>query len=66
MTEYGQYFGALGATLDAKASWFLDEVDVSQFGELGDDVHSEPYYQQVFNGEATPGINAMIAVFQAS
>lgn len=66
MTEYGQYFGALGATLDAKASSFLDDVDVAQFGKLGDDVRSEHYYQRVFNGETTPSINALMTVFQAS
>ncbi|MEY9777240.1 hypothetical protein [Arthrobacter sp. MW3 TE3886] len=66
MTEYGQYFGALAATLDAKASSFLDVVDVSQFGNLGDDVRSERHYKRVFNGEATPSINALMRVFQAS
>jgi hypothetical protein len=66
MTEYGQYFGALGATLDAKASSFMDDVDVAQFGKPGDDVRSERYYQRVFNGETTPSINALMTVFQAS
>lgn len=66
MTEYGQYFGALGATLDAKASSFLDDVDVSLFGQLGDDVRSERFYRRCFNGEATPSINALMTVFQAS
>lgn len=66
MTEYGQYFGALGATLDAEASSFLDDVNVAQFGKLGDDVRSERYYQRVFNGETTPSINALMMIFQAS
>ena len=66
MTEYGQFFGALGATLDDKATSFLDDVDVSQFGKLRDDVRSERYYRRVFNGEATPSINAILTVFQAS
>ena len=66
MTEYGQYFGVLGATLDAEASSFLDDVDMAQFGKLGDDVRSERYYQRVFNGKTTPSINALMTVFQAS
>ncbi|TDU29314.1 hypothetical protein [Arthrobacter sp. JUb115] len=66
MTEYGQYFGALGATMDSTASSFLDDVDASQFGELGDDVRSERYYQRIFNGVTTPSINALMTVFQVS
>lgn len=66
MNEYGRYFGALGATLDPTATSFLDDVDASQFGDVGDDVRSERFYRRAFNGEATPSINALLTVFQSS
>lgn len=66
MTEYGQCFGALGATLDSKATSFLDDVDVSQFGKRRDDARSERFYRMSFNGETSPSINALMSVFQSS
>ena len=64
--EFGQYFGALGAVIDSEIESFLDHVDATHFGGIGDDVRSEKFYASGFTGAQQPSVNALLTVFMAS
>jgi hypothetical protein len=61
--EYGQYFAAMGATLDSHALSFASSLDATKLSS--NDHRSTRYYRRVFNGPETPDLNALLIVFQA-
>lgn len=65
MSEFGSYFARLGATLDVSADSFLKHISTSKIG-MDEDVQSGPYYEKIFNGANTPGINCLMTVFQSN
>lgn len=62
-TEYGQYFGAFWDRSQALGLSFVDKLDPQQLRTK--DVRASKYYSKHFNGSGTPGINALLTVFQA-
>jgi hypothetical protein len=62
--EYGRYFAELGARLGASGNTFILSLDPGKFGQQEEDVRSEKYYQEVFDGPANPDLNALLTFFQ--
>ncbi len=60
--EYGRYFALLGATLDPKAESFASNMNADQLAYR--DYKSTRYYRALFNGGATPSLNALLNVFR--
>lgn len=58
--EYGQYFGRLGARLDASQTAFPDFLDAAKFPRRVEDLRSAEFYSAAFNGAATPDLNAAL------
>ncbi|GAA1318720.1 hypothetical protein ACFSWE_07000 [Leucobacter albus] len=59
-TEYGRYFGALGAALDMSAVSFPDYLDGALFSQREEDYQAKKYYRTIFNGTETPELNATL------
>jgi hypothetical protein len=62
--RYGRYFGRVGASLDATSQTFVSSLNPQLFNQTEDDVRYEAYYPSVFNGAATPDLNAVLTVFR--
>lgn len=62
--EYGQYFAEWGATLDQQSLSFPAHMSATHLEDK--DVRAEREYGHRFNGSGTPGINALLSVFQAT
>jgi hypothetical protein len=61
-SEYGRYFGLLGARLkEGQTSFATHAHDVT----AQRDVRSERYYATTYNGRRTPKLNALLCAFQA-
>lgn len=56
--------GRLGARVDSSAPTFIGSLDPQLFNQHVDDVRTESYYPNVFNGTATPYLNAVLTVFR--
>jgi hypothetical protein len=63
-TDYGRFFSAFWDRSYELGPSFVDKLDVKKMRSM--DVRASRYYARHFNGAATPGINALLAVFQAS
>lgn len=61
-SEFGRFFGALGARLDDPNTSLLG-IEERKFSTR--DVLSEDFYLRIFNGHETPDLNAMLLVLLA-
>jgi hypothetical protein len=64
MEDYGRYFAEWGASLQAGSSAFPSHMNAELIANR--DVRATDEYRRIFNGPATPALNAVLSGFQAS
>ena len=57
--EYGRFIGALGGRIDTPGPSFVSQLDPASYSPRVEDVRSEKYYCQIFDGPANPDLNAI-------
>jgi hypothetical protein len=63
--QYGRYFQHLGAQVPASGgATFFSRLDPAKLTDTIDDVRSAEYYDDVFDGSASPDLNALLTVFR--
>jgi hypothetical protein len=63
--EYGHFIATLGGRLGTPGRTFVSHLDPGKFAPRVEDVRSERYYRQIFDGPANPDLNALLTVFQS-